>query len=52
VLDAQEVKDAPENMKMKKMIGKGCENYQFAVVVSPLDCTGCANCVNWPAMRR
>lgn len=46
VLNAQEVKDAPKNMMMKKMMGKGCEDYQFSLLVSPLDCTGCQNCVN------
>jgi pyruvate-ferredoxin/flavodoxin oxidoreductase len=46
VLTSEEAKNAPETMKMKKMTGKGCEDYQFAMIVSPLDCTGCANCVN------
>ena len=45
-LNAEEVAAAPEGMKMKKMTGKGCENYQFAVTVSPLDCMGCGLCVN------
>ncbi len=45
-LNADEVKNAPEGMKMKKMIGKGCEDYQFAMTVTVLDCTGCGSCAN------
>jgi pyruvate-ferredoxin/flavodoxin oxidoreductase len=44
-LDADEAANAPAGMKMKKMIGKGCENYQFAIAISPLDCMGCTLCV-------
>ncbi|MBQ4048553.1 MAG: pyruvate:ferredoxin (flavodoxin) oxidoreductase [Clostridia bacterium] len=44
-LNADEVAAAPEGMKMKKMIGKGCETYQFAIAISPLDCMGCGLCV-------
>ena len=46
VLNPDEVKNAPQGMKMKKMIGKGCEDYQFAMVISTLDCTGCGSCAN------
>ena len=28
------------------MTGKGCENYQFGMTVSPLDCMGCGVCVD------
>ena len=45
-LTADEVAKAPAGMKTKQMIGKGCENYQFAMTVSPLDCMGCGVCVN------
>ena len=45
-LTADEVKNAPANIKTKQMIGKGCEDYQFAMTVSPLDCMGCGVCVN------
>ena len=45
-LTAEEVKNAPESIKTKQMIGKGCENYQFTMTVSPLDCMGCGVCVN------
>ncbi|MGI6029938.1 MAG: pyruvate:ferredoxin (flavodoxin) oxidoreductase [Eubacteriales bacterium] len=44
VLNADEAAKAPANMKTKKMIGKGCEEYQFGIVVSTLDCSGCGNC--------
>lgn len=30
----------------KKTTGKGLENYTFRIQVDPLDCQGCANCVN------
>ncbi len=45
-LNADEAAAAPESMKMKKMTGKGCENYQFAITISLLDCMGCGLCVN------
>ncbi len=45
-LTADELAKAPAGMKSKQMIGKGCENYQFAMTVSPLDCMGCGVCVN------
>ncbi len=44
VLNEEEAKNAPEDMKMKQMMGKGCESYQFTISVSALDCTGCGNC--------
>ena len=46
VLTEEEAKNAPAAMKLKKMTGKGCENYQFGVAVTVLDCTGCGNCAN------
>ncbi|HIS49141.1 MAG TPA: 4Fe-4S binding protein, partial [Candidatus Gallacutalibacter pullistercoris] len=45
-LTADEVEKAPAAFKGKKMTGKGCENYTFAMTVSPLDCMGCGVCVN------
>ncbi len=44
VMNEEEVKNAPSNMKHKKMIGKGFENYEFGIIVSTLDCSGCGNC--------
>ena len=45
-LTEEEVANAPESLKSKKMTGKGCEDYKFAMVVSPLDCMGCGVCAN------
>ena len=45
-LTADEVAAAPASLKTKQMIGKGCENYQFTMAISPLDCMGCGVCVN------
>ena len=42
-LNADEVKNAPEGMKMKPMTGKS--DYQFTMAISTLDCSGCGNCV-------
>ena len=44
-LSAEEVAAAPASLKHKKMNGKGCEEYEFAMTVSPLDCMGCGVCV-------
>jgi pyruvate-ferredoxin/flavodoxin oxidoreductase len=43
-LTAEEVKNAPEGMKMKDMTGM--PDYKFAINVSVFDCTGCGSCVN------
>ncbi len=43
---ADEVAAAPAALKVKKMTGKGCEEYQFGMTVSPLDCMGCGVCVD------
>ncbi len=45
-LNADEVAAAPAALKSKKMNGKGCEDYQFTISVSPLDCMGCGVCAN------
>ncbi len=44
-LDENEVKNAPASEKLIPMKGKGCENYQFTMSISPLDCMGCGVCV-------
>ena len=44
-LNEDEVKAAPAGLKSAKMVGKGMENYQFTMSVSPLDCMGCGVCV-------
>ena len=45
-LDAEEMKNAPEGFKSKQMTGKGCEDKQFAICVTVLDCMGCGICAN------
>ncbi len=42
-LNAEEVKNAPKNMKFKDMTGKS--EYKFTMGISVLDCSGCSNCV-------
>ncbi|MDY6064838.1 MAG: pyruvate:ferredoxin (flavodoxin) oxidoreductase [Finegoldia sp.] len=42
----EEKKNAPETFETKKAIGKGLEDYEFRIQVSPLDCTGCGNCAD------
>ena len=42
----EEIALAPADFKAKKAIGKGLEGLQFRMQVSPLDCTGCGNCVD------
>ncbi|HEY8391515.1 MAG TPA: pyruvate:ferredoxin (flavodoxin) oxidoreductase [Capillibacterium sp.] len=37
---------APATFKTKAAIGKELAGYQFRMQVSPLDCTGCGNCVD------
>ncbi|MBQ7970812.1 MAG: pyruvate:ferredoxin (flavodoxin) oxidoreductase, partial [Clostridia bacterium] len=44
VLNAEEVANAPEGMKTKKMMGKGLDHLTFTMGVSVLDCTGCGSC--------
>ena len=46
LLDKEEVEKAPDNFETRKAAGKGMENYQFRVQISPLDCTGCSNCAD------
>ena len=45
-MDEEEVKNAPEGMKMLPMVGKGNENRKFAILPSVADCTGCSSCAN------
>ncbi|HAN17182.1 MAG: pyruvate:ferredoxin (flavodoxin) oxidoreductase [Bacteroidetes bacterium GWC2_33_15] len=45
LLTAEEVKNAPEGTKTVTGTG-GTKEYQFRMQVSPLDCTGCGNCVD------
>jgi pyruvate-ferredoxin/flavodoxin oxidoreductase len=45
LLSSEEAKKAPKSYQSVKAIGKGGENYQYSIQVSPYDCTGCGNCV-------
>ena len=46
VFNKQELENAPEGTVTVAMKGKGCEEYQFAIISSVLDCTGCGSCMN------
>ena len=46
LVTADEKANAPEGFETKKAIGKGMEEYEFRIQVSPLDCTGCGNCAD------
>jgi pyruvate-ferredoxin/flavodoxin oxidoreductase len=46
LLDEDEVKRAPDTFKTKKAVGKGLEQYEYRIQISPLDCTGCGNCAD------
>jgi pyruvate-ferredoxin/flavodoxin oxidoreductase len=46
LMNAEEVKNAPADTKTIKAVGKGLEDYQFKLQISPLDCTGCGNCAD------
>ncbi len=50
ILNEEDVKNAPEGMKMKP--ATGMPGYQFSMTVSVLDCTGCGSCANvCPGMK-
>ncbi len=37
--------EKPESFETKKAIGKEYAGYEFRIQISPMDCTGCGNCV-------
>jgi pyruvate-ferredoxin/flavodoxin oxidoreductase len=41
-----DLEKAPETFQTKKAIGREVEGLEFRMQVSPLDCTGCGNCVD------
>jgi len=45
LLDSKEASGAPAGIKLVEAKGKGLDGLQFRMQVSPLDCTGCGNCV-------
>ena len=46
LLNADERAKAPEGMVTLKAVGKELAGMEFRIQVSPLDCTGCGNCVD------
>lgn len=42
--DEEEKANAPEGFETIKARGKGLEDYEYRMQISPLDCTGCGNC--------
>ena len=44
-LVAEEHRRSPESFVTKKAIGKAFAGYEYRMQVSPMDCTGCGNCV-------
>lgn len=46
LLNEEELKNAPEETKTLKPIGKVLDGLQFKIQVSVLDCTGCGNCAD------
>ncbi len=45
LLDEKEMKGLPKDTATLKAIPKTFDGYQYRMQVSPLDCTGCGNCV-------
>ncbi len=46
LVNEEERANAPETFETKKAIGKGLEEVEFRIQISPLDCTGCGNCAD------
>ena len=46
VMTDEELADAPEGTKSAKLAGKNPNGYNFSVLSSVLDCTGCLSCIN------
>ena len=46
LVTADEKAKAPESFVTKKAQGKGFEDYEFRIQISPYDCTGCGNCID------
>lgn len=42
----EELQNAPDGLETIDAKGKGLEGYKYKIQVSPLDCTGCGNCVD------
>ncbi len=46
LLDDDEVAKAPAEFRTNRAFGKGLDKLHFRVETSPMDCTGCGNCVD------
>ncbi|AKL94517.1 pyruvate-flavodoxin oxidoreductase NifJ [Clostridium aceticum] len=46
LLNDQEMQARPDTFETKKAIGKGLEGLEYRIQISPMDCTGCANCAD------
>jgi pyruvate-ferredoxin/flavodoxin oxidoreductase len=46
LLDEKEVKNAPKQMTLLDANGKSLAGLKYRMQVSPLDCTGCGNCID------
>src|SRR6056297_3048047 len=46
LMDDKEVNGAPDELVTIDAKGKGVDGYKFRIQISPLDCTGCGNCVD------
>ena len=46
LVKAEQKQSAPETFETKPAIGKEFAGYEYRMQVSPMDCTGCGNCVN------
>jgi pyruvate-ferredoxin/flavodoxin oxidoreductase len=46
LVTAEEKAAAPAGFETKKAQGKGFENLEFRIQISPWDCTGCGNCID------
>ncbi|NOZ46360.1 MAG: pyruvate:ferredoxin (flavodoxin) oxidoreductase [Chlorobi bacterium] len=46
LLDEKEAKNAPQAISLIDGKGKGLSEYKYVIEISPLDCTGCDNCVD------
>lgn len=45
LVSSEDLKKAPEGFVTKTAVGKEFAGYNYRLQVSPLDCTGCGNCV-------
>ncbi len=46
LLDEDEMKKAPESLEVVDAKGKSLAGLKYRVQISPLDCTGCGNCID------